>query len=170
MVSLEISKVEAKAYASINGSDPIVCSLVKDRKGKYVVNIKKLGFGKSFVSIGDLEDKTIDLDEATLVPGKTAGKTVGVKAPKYIVAAGIEYLGNDGDKENYEYCVNAINEAMKVEYEAKLAEKAAAKVKASKTEKTPLTELDKINRQLAKIMARKAELEAATTCDAVDEE
>lgn len=153
MVTININANEKKAYVTVNGGDEIICPLVKETNGKYSVNIKKLGFGKSFLSIGDLEDKELEIDEATLVAGRTAGKK---KGPKSLGYDGAEYLSEE-EAEEYRVLIDKINEAYAKEYEEAKSKAAAPKKK--------LTDLEKLEAQIAKLLAKKEALVAEANGD-----
>ena len=140
MVTLKIVATEKRAYAQKeNDENVIVCPIVKESSGKYSVNIKKLGFGKSFVNIGDLEDKVVTLEENSLVAGRSAGRKR--KAPSVIVPEGYEKFLTQDEHTIFDTLVAAINTGFIEEIEtAKAANK-------------PKSELNKIAEDVANAMA-----------------
>lgn len=153
MMQMTIVATEKKAHIVINGGDEVVCPIVKDRENSYSVNIKKLGFARSFISIGELEDKTLDFDEASLNSARVSAK----RGPKVVAVPEDAYGYLDDDQVNaLNGLLGIINDGYKADYEAALAAKAAAKVKAPK--RVPLTDEEKLERQIAKLMAKKEDL------------
>ena len=140
MVTLKIVATEKRAYAQKeNDENVIVCPIVKESSGKYSVNIKKLGFGKSFVNIGDLEDKVVTLEENSLVAGRSAGRKR--KAPSVVVPEGYEKFLTQDEITIFNTLVAAINTGFIEEIEtAKAANK-------------PKSELNKIAEDVANAMA-----------------
>ena len=140
MVTLKIVATEKRAYAQKeNDENVIVCPIVKESSGKYSVNIKKLGFGKSFVNIGDLEDKVVTLEENSLVAGRSAGRKR--KAPSVVVPEGFEKFLTADEVEHFNTLVAVINTGFIEEIEtAKVANK-------------PKSELGKIAEDVANAMA-----------------
>ena len=140
MVTLKIVATEKRAYAQKeNDENVIVCPIVKESSGKYSVNIKKLGFGKSFVNIGDLEDKVVTLEENSLVAGRSAGRKR--KAPSVVVPEGYEKFLTQDEHTIFDTLVAAINTGFIEEIEtAKAANK-------------PKSELNKIAEDVANAMA-----------------
>lgn len=140
MVTLKIVATEKRAYAQKeNDENVIVCPIVKESSGKYSVNIKKLGFGKSFVNIGDLEDKVVTLEENSLVAGRSAGRKR--KAPSVVVPEGYEKFLPQDEHTIFDTLVAAINTGFIEEIEtAKAANK-------------PKSELNKIAEDVANAMA-----------------
>lgn len=140
MVTLKIVATEKRAYAQKeNDENVIVCPIVKESSGKYSVNIKKLGFGKSFVNIGDLEDKVVTLEENSLVAGRSAGRKR--KAPSVTVPEGYEKFLTADERTIFDTLVAAINTGFIEEIEtAKVANK-------------PKSELNKIAEDVANAMA-----------------
>ena len=140
MVTLKIVATEKRAYAQKeNDENVIVCPIVKESSGKYSVNIKKLGFGKSFVNIGDLEDKVVTLEESSLVAGRSAGRKR--KAPSVVVPEGFEKFLTADEIEHFNTLVAVINTGFIEEIEtAKVANK-------------PKSELGKIAEDVANAMA-----------------
>ena len=140
MVTLKIVATEKRAYAQKeNDENVIVCPIVKESSGKYSVNIKKLGFGKSFVNIGDLEDKVVTLEENSLVAGRSAGRKR--KAPSVVVPEGYEKFLTQDEHTIFDTLVAAINTGFIEEIEtAKAANK-------------PTSELNKIAEDVANAMA-----------------
>ena len=103
------------------------------------MNIKKLGFGKSFVNIGDLEDKVVTLEENSLVAGRSAGRKR--KAPSVVVPEGYEKFLTQDEITIFNTLVAAINTGFIEEIEtAKAANK-------------PKSELNKIAEDVANAMA-----------------
>lgn len=140
MVTLKIVATEKRAYAQKeNDENVIVCPIVKESSGKYSVNIKKLGFGKSFVNIGDLEDKVVTLEENSLVAGRSAGRKR--KAPSVVVPEGYEKFLTADELIIFNALVEAINAGF---IEAIETAKAANK---------PKSELGKIAEDVANAMA-----------------
>lgn len=140
MVTLKIVATEKRAYAQKeNDENVIVCPIVKESSGKYSVNIKKLGFGKSFVNIGDLEDKVVTLEENSLVAGRSAGRKR--KAPSVVVPEGYEKFLTADELTIFNTLVEAINAGF---IEAIETAKAANK---------PKSELGKIAEDVANAMA-----------------
>lgn len=139
MVTLKIVATEKRAYAQKeNDENVIVCPIVKESSGKYSVNIKKLGFGKSFVNIGDLEDKVVTLEENSLVAGRSAGRKR--KAPSVTVPEGYEKFLSADELTIFNTLVEAINAGFIEEIEtAKAANK-------------PKSELGKIAEDVATAM------------------
>lgn len=140
MVTLKIVATEKRAYAQKeNDENVIVCPIVKESSGKYSVNIKKLGFGKSFVNIGDLEDKVVTLEENSLVAGRSAGRKR--KAPSVTVPEGYEKFLSADELTIFNTLVEAINAGFIEEIEtAKAANK-------------PKSELSKVAEDVAVAMA-----------------
>lgn len=140
MVTLKIVATDKRAYAQKeNDENVIVCPIVKESSGKYSVNIKKLGFGKSFVNIGDLEDKVVTLEENSLVAGRSAGRKR--KAPSVVVPEGYEKFLTADEHTIFDTLVAAINTGFIEEIEtAKAANK-------------PKSELNKIAEDVANAMA-----------------
>ena len=140
MVTLQIVATDKRAYAQKeNDENVIVCPIVKESSGKYSVNIKKLGFGKSFVNIGDLEDKVVTLEESSLVAGRSAGRKR--KAPSVVVPEGFEKFLTADEVEHFNTLVAVINTGFIEEIEtAKAANK-------------PKSELGKIAEDVANAMA-----------------
>ena len=103
------------------------------------MNIKKLGFGKSFVNIGDLEDKVVTLEENSLVAGRSAGRKR--KAPSVVVPEGYEKFLTADEITIFNTLVEAINAGF---IEAIETAKAANK---------PKSELNKIAEDVANAMA-----------------
>lgn len=140
MVTLKIVATDKRAYAQKeNDENVIVCPIVKESSGKYSVNIKKLGFGKSFVNIGDLEDKVVTLEENSLVAGRSAGRKR--KAPSVVVPEGYEKFLTADEITIFNTLVEAINAGF---IEAIETAKAANK---------PKSELNKIAEDVANAMA-----------------
>lgn len=140
MVTLKIVATEKRAYAQKeNDENIIVCPIVKESSGKYSVNIKKLGFGKSFVNIGDLEDKVVTLEENSLVAGRSAGRKR--KAPSVTVPEGYEKFLTADEITIFNTLVEAINAGF---IEAIETAKAANK---------PKSELNKVAEDVANAMA-----------------
>ena len=158
MMTITIVANEKKGYVSIDGGDAVQCSLVKDRENAYSMNIKKLGFARSFISVGALEDKEIELDEATLM---TARPSRSIKGPKAVSIDVPEGALDDDDKEALDALICKINDFNAKQYEAK---KAAKAVKTS-APRAKLTELEKLERQLSKVLAKIDEVKAASESD-----
>ena len=140
MVTLKIVATEKRAYAQKeNDENVIVCPIVKESSGKYSVNIKKLGFGKSFVNIGDLEDKVVTLEENSLVAGRSAGRKR--KAPSVVVPEGYEKFLTADELTIFNTLVEAINAGF---IEA---------IETAKVANKPKSELNKIAEDVANAMA-----------------
>lgn len=168
MVTITINATDRRASVSINDAEPVICPLVKESSGKFSVNIKKLGYPKSFLNIGNLEDKVITVDETTF----TAGRTAGTKTKKAIVVepVGIEFLSVE-DGEMYLAFIETINAGLAAKFEEEQAAKAAAK---GKKEKVQLSDEEKILKRIAqlqkKLAAKQAEnVDNATQSEATDE-
>ena len=154
MMQMNIVATDKKAHVVINGGDEIICPIVKDREHSYSVNIKKLGYARSFISIGELEDKTLDFDETSLNSARTSAK----RGPKAITLPDDAFNYLDEDQSNILVeLLDIVNAGYKADFDAALEAKAAAKVKVPK-QKVVLTEEEKLERQIARLMAKKQAL------------
>lgn len=148
MMTIRIVAAEKKGYVSINGATEVVCPLVKDREDKYSLNIKKLGYARSFISVGDLTDKELNIDEASLSQTRTIAK----RGPKTVTVDHNGYLSDD-EAALLTDLLTKINEGYARDFDAAQAAKNAPKTKVE------LTEDQKIEQKIARLMAKIKKLE-----------
>lgn len=162
MMQMNIVAAEKKAHVVLSNGEEVICPIVKDRENSYSVNIKKLGFARSFISIGQLEDKVLDFDEAALSTARVSAK----RGPKTVTIPedALGYLDDD-QIDTLNGLLGIINDGYKADFDAAQA----AKVKPAKEPRAKLTEEEKLERQIAKLMAKKAALHNTPVEDGDDE-